>query len=210
MTLPSSGAISIQNLVTEFGGSAPHALTEYYRGAGLVPSTKSQLVTASSTSSSQSGTVVRGVFEVNPPTFNNTNSIMNYAIWADNGSTGSVNTSQVINVTGTYHIFLQAFQSTGDPGISCTHTVSVNGSQVITQTFTQSGSDPQTPNVTLTFSASSGATITTTSSFQSRGFAAAYQTLMGDNNSRSITVDANQNVPTSGTISLTDFYGTSA
>jgi len=37
MAIPASGPIGIQNdIVTEFGGTAPHGLTEYYRGAGLV------------------------------------------------------------------------------------------------------------------------------------------------------------------------------
>ena len=36
MTLPSSGAISINSLVGEYGGSAPHSMSEYYRGGGLV------------------------------------------------------------------------------------------------------------------------------------------------------------------------------
>jgi hypothetical protein len=39
MVLQSSGTISINDLVTEFGGSAPHSLSEYYRGGGLVPDT---------------------------------------------------------------------------------------------------------------------------------------------------------------------------
>ena len=37
MPCPSSGEIKISDLVTEFGGTAPHALSEYYRNAGLVP-----------------------------------------------------------------------------------------------------------------------------------------------------------------------------
>ena len=36
MTLQSSGAISINDLVGEYGGSAPHSLSEYYKGGGLV------------------------------------------------------------------------------------------------------------------------------------------------------------------------------
>lgn len=39
MALPSSGTISLQAIATEFGGSAPHAISEYYRGGGLVPNT---------------------------------------------------------------------------------------------------------------------------------------------------------------------------
>jgi hypothetical protein len=31
MTLQSSGAISIQNLATEYGGNVPHSMSEYYR-----------------------------------------------------------------------------------------------------------------------------------------------------------------------------------
>lgn len=37
MPLQSSGAISLNDLQTEFGGSNPIAITEYYRGGGLVP-----------------------------------------------------------------------------------------------------------------------------------------------------------------------------
>ena len=37
MAVPSSGAVSIQDLVDEFGGSTPHSISEYYRGGSLVP-----------------------------------------------------------------------------------------------------------------------------------------------------------------------------
>lgn len=37
MPLQGSGAISLLDIATEFGGTSPHALTEYYRGGGLVP-----------------------------------------------------------------------------------------------------------------------------------------------------------------------------
>jgi len=37
MALQSSGQITIANIVTEFGGTAPHNLTEYYRGGAYVP-----------------------------------------------------------------------------------------------------------------------------------------------------------------------------
>lgn len=39
MALQTSGAISLLNIATEFGGTAPHSLSEYYRGGGLVPNT---------------------------------------------------------------------------------------------------------------------------------------------------------------------------
>lgn len=37
MAIKTSGPLSIQDVVNEFGGSAPHSLNEYYRGGGRVP-----------------------------------------------------------------------------------------------------------------------------------------------------------------------------
>jgi len=37
MTLASSGSLSINDIVGEFGGSSSHALSEYYRGGSFVP-----------------------------------------------------------------------------------------------------------------------------------------------------------------------------
>jgi hypothetical protein len=39
VTLPASGPLSLLDLATEFGGSAPHSIDEYYRGGSLVPNT---------------------------------------------------------------------------------------------------------------------------------------------------------------------------
>lgn len=40
MAIPGPGtAISINTIATEFGGTVPHSLSEYYRGGGLVPNT---------------------------------------------------------------------------------------------------------------------------------------------------------------------------
>ena len=37
MPCPASGTITIQDIVDEFGGSAPHSLSEYYRNGGEIP-----------------------------------------------------------------------------------------------------------------------------------------------------------------------------
>ena len=37
MTLPSSGPLSLSDIQTEFGGSNPIGINEYYAGGGLVP-----------------------------------------------------------------------------------------------------------------------------------------------------------------------------
>ena len=46
MPCPASGQISIADLVAEFGGSAPHAMSEYYRNAGLVPGNNTNVPTS--------------------------------------------------------------------------------------------------------------------------------------------------------------------
>ena len=46
MGTPASGAISIQDLADEFGGSVPHSLSEYYRNGGLVPFNNTNIPTS--------------------------------------------------------------------------------------------------------------------------------------------------------------------
>jgi len=50
MACPSSGTITIQDIVDEFGGSAPHSLSEYYRDGGEVPSNNTNVPTSSTIS----------------------------------------------------------------------------------------------------------------------------------------------------------------
>tara|TARA_B100000123_G_scaffold180343_1_gene134187 strand:+ start:4661 stop:5572 length:912 start_codon:yes stop_codon:yes gene_type:complete len=46
MAIQSSGAISIQDIVDEFGGSTPHSLSEYYRGGSEVGSNNTNVPTS--------------------------------------------------------------------------------------------------------------------------------------------------------------------
>ena len=46
MALQSSGAISLNEIATEFGGDTPHAISEYYRDGGLVPSNNTTVPTS--------------------------------------------------------------------------------------------------------------------------------------------------------------------
>ena len=46
MALQSSGSIALSQIATEFGGSAPHALSEYYRNGGLVTSNNTSVPTS--------------------------------------------------------------------------------------------------------------------------------------------------------------------
>lgn len=45
MTLQASGTISIADIVAEFGGAAPHSLSEYYRGGAYVGSSNTGVPT---------------------------------------------------------------------------------------------------------------------------------------------------------------------
>lgn len=53
MTLQSSGAISLANIQTEFGGSNPISLSEYYRNGAYVGSTNTSVPTSGTISMSQ-------------------------------------------------------------------------------------------------------------------------------------------------------------
>jgi len=44
--IPNSGAISLADFATEFGGTAPHSMSEYYRDGGNVPSNNSNVPTS--------------------------------------------------------------------------------------------------------------------------------------------------------------------
>lgn len=44
--IPSSGAVSLTDLSTEFGGDAPHSMSEYYRNGGRVPDNNSNVPTS--------------------------------------------------------------------------------------------------------------------------------------------------------------------
>ena len=56
MPLQSSGAISLANIATEFSDTAPHSLSEFYRGGAKVPDS------AANTNIPQSGTISLGNF----------------------------------------------------------------------------------------------------------------------------------------------------
>ena len=109
MTLPSSGTLSLSDLQTEFTGSHPISMSEYYKsgGNGYVPSTVPELVTAASLAGSNSTNLRTPQFGGYNPAINSTtpSGIYTHQLWADNGSTGTVNRTFTVNKTGTYNIY---------------------------------------------------------------------------------------------------------
>ena len=64
MACPSSGQIEISDIVDEFGGSAPHALTEYYRNGGSVPGNNTNVPTSGQISLTQFYSAVNEIQQI--------------------------------------------------------------------------------------------------------------------------------------------------
>jgi hypothetical protein len=64
MAIPSTGAVSMNTLATEFGGAKPHSLSEYYRGGAYVNSAVNSKVPTSGIISLND---FRGVAQIVPP-----------------------------------------------------------------------------------------------------------------------------------------------
>lgn len=207
MALQASGAISISELATEFGDTVPNSLSEFYNGGSLVPAIAYDPVTASNLAGSNSANLRTAQFGGYDPAINTTTPatcIYLHQLWADNGSTGTVNRTFVVDKTGTYSIYFAWYSY----GFTAPLTVTVNGSQVYYNTLISYNS---TVSTTGTFSASAGDTIGIVTSFPSSGWSGHYTYIGGSSaTSRSIEIANNSSVPTSGTLALSNFYGASA
>ena len=206
MTLPSSGTLSLSDLQTEFTGSNPISMSEYYKsgGNGYVPTTVPELVTAASLAGSNSTNLRGPQFGGYNPAINSTtpSGIYTHQLWADNGSTGTVNRTFTVNKTGTYNIYFGWYSYS----LTAPLTVQVNGSNVYYATLTSYNS---TVSNTGSFTASSGDTIGIITSFPSSGWSGHY-TFIGGNSysSRNIDIAVNSGIPVSGNpLAISDFYG---
>jgi hypothetical protein len=205
MTLPSSGTLSLSDLQTEFTGSNPISMSEYYKsgGNGYVPTTVPELVTAASLAGSNSTNLRGPQFGGYNPAINSTtpSGIYTHQLWADNGSTGTVNRTFTVNKTGTYNIYFGWYSYS----LTAPLTVQVNGSNVYYATLTSYNS---TVSTTGSFTASSGDTIGIITSFPSSGWSGHYTYIGGNSySSRNIDIAVNSGIPTSGALDISDFYG---
>ena len=207
MTLQSSGSvISLSQIAAEFGGSAPHSISEYYKNAGLVPSTATEAVTASSLGGSNSANRRYPAIGGYDPQINTFSRLYTQALWGDNGSTITFDRNFTVSKTGTYNYYVAYFiQGVG----SATVSMYANGSLV--RSHTLSPGFNQTASQTNTLSLSAGQAIRMTGSGPSSGWAAITIYVGGSSTGNSsITISSNANVPTSSLISMSNFYGASA
>lgn len=206
MALQSSGAISFSDIQTEFGGSNPISYSEYYKGGTYVPTTVSVTATASNLVKTESGgdPTYNGVFwryyeagYGKLPTINDGSTYLYYAsFWTDTSWTSGTSTS---DVTFEVDSTLNYIASVGGYNTGATRnlTVYVNGSSVGSSSF---GS--------VNFSASAGDTIRLKSTMNTIGnYNACTTTMTTDSGSRTASATVNDDVPTSGVIDLSDFYG---
>ena len=210
MALQSSGPISINNIATEFGGTVPHAISEYYKGGGLVPSTISEAVTASSLTGSYAPNARYPAIGGYDPQINTFNRLYTHALWGDNGSVGSMDMSFTVSKTGTYNYYFGWFIQNSNAASGNTYFYA-NG--VLIATHNNAGSNNNTVSVTGTLSLSAGQTIRVRNDgFPSAGWSAHTVRIGGSTyNNAFIDSAANTNIPTSGVISFNNFYdGTSS
>lgn len=206
MTLQASGAISLSDLGTEFGDTQPHSLSEFYSGGSLVPSTTQEAVTASSLGGSNSANARYPAIGGYDPQINTFSRLYTQALWGDNGSTITMDRNFTVSKTGTYQYYAAYFiQGVG----SATVSMYANGSLI--RTHTLSPPFNQTDSVVNTLSLSAGQVIRMVGSGPSSGWAAITIYVGGSSyNNSSITVAGNTSVPSSGALSLGDFYGASS
>ena len=201
MALQSSGAISFGNLASEFGGSTPHSLSEYYLGGANVPTTVSRDADAASLSGSVSD--IRGAPYATNPVINSGGVLYTHNCWADNAGVGTGDVSFTVNKTGTYsYSFNHYCQQRSRPS---NHTLFVAGTQVVSEDLTAPANG--SASATGTFSATAGDTIRITCTWNSWGWASSTVTIGGSTtNNDDIDFTVNTGIPTSGTIRLAQFY----
>ena len=134
MTLPSSGTLSLSDLQTEFTGSHPISMSEYYKsgGNGYVPSTVPETVTASSLGGSNSTNYRYPAIGGYDPQINTFSRLYTQALWGDNGSTITMDRNFTVNKTGTYQYYA-AYYIQGVA--SATVSMYANGSLIRTHTL---------------------------------------------------------------------------
>ena len=206
MTLQSSGAISLANLASEFGDGVPHSMSEFYKGGSLVPATVPEAVTASNLTGSFTPNARYPAIGGYDPQINTFSRLYTHALWADNGNTGSMDMSFTVNKTGTYNYYFGWFIQNSNAASGNTYFYA-NGSLIATHN--NAGSNNNTVSVTGTLSLSAGQIIRVRNDgFPSAGWSAHTVRIGGSTyNNASIDLPVNTSVPTSGVISLSNFYG---
>ena len=208
MTLPASGALSFSDIQTEFTGVNPISLSEYYKsgGNGYVPTTVPEAVTASSLTGSFTPNARHPAVGGYDPQINTFSRLYTHSLWGNNTSVGSMDMSFTVNKTGTYNYFFGWFIQNSNAPSGNTYFYA-NGSLIATHN--NAGSHNNTISVTGTLSLSAGQIIRVRNDgFPSAGWSAHTVYIGGSSyNNAAVDTAVNSSIPTSGALSLSDYYG---
>ena len=213
MALQSSGAISLNQIATEYGGDAPHSLLEYYKSAdnNYVPAILNETVTASNLTQNSLNHINRGGAYTRTPIVNYTSGSTTYlyyhTLWQDNGTTGSSNYTFTVGHTGTY----TCGGSNMRQGGSGTATYKIYLDNVEQQSWTSSGGNSfgsiQSKTFTIT---NTSQVIKITSSWPSSGWGGCIVRIGGsDYDVNTVSTTVNANVPLAsvgGAVSIKNFH----
>jgi hypothetical protein len=212
MTLQSSGAISLNQIATEYGGDAPHSLLEYYKSAdnNYVPAILNETVTASNLTQNSLNHINRGVYTRTPIvnyTSGNKTYLYYHSLWHDNGATGTSNYQFTVSHTGTYTCGGSNMrqQSSG----SATYKIFLDGT--LEEQWTSSGNNSFGSIQTRTFTITdTSQVIKITSSWPSSGWGGCVVRIGGsDYDVNTVSTTVNANVPLAsvgGAVSINNFY----
>lgn len=205
MTLQASGAISLSEIQTEYGGENPISMSEYYKsgGNGYVPTTVSVDVTPSSLSATYSNARPYSQY-FHAPTIGTSSlpdgydgsSLYSHKLWADNSSAESCNSTFYVDQVGTYSYYIVPYAA----NTGTYNKLYVNGSEVASHGSSGSG--------TFSITDTSHAINVVAYFVPGAGWSSNAWYIGGSAyNSRSIDDPANEDVPTSGGLSLSNYYG---
>ena len=205
MTLPSSGTLSLSQIQTEFTGSNPISMSEYYKSGnnGYVPATVPETVTASSLGGSNSANRRYPGIGGYDPQINTFSRLYTQALWGDNGSTITMDRNFTVNKTGTYQYYVGYYiQGSGTASI----TMYANGSSVRSHSLAVGYNT--TTSAVDTLSLSAGQVIRFTGTAPSSGWAVIYVYVGGSSyDNAAVDTAVNSSIPTSGALDISDFYG---
>ena len=216
MTLQLSGPISFSDLATEYSDVAPHSFSEFYRSGSLVPASFPTSLTAANLAGTNSYNERTPAFGGYDPQINTQGRLYTQALWADNSNTISYDrnftVSSVVSPANvpyvgdlSYYVgyYIQNAVRTAQSQIS------VGGIQVVSHSLTAGNSTASATGTFTVPSSNNTQTIRVYGSGPSFGWAAMYVYIGGPSsiNINTFSTDINSNVPTSGSISLNNFYG---
>ena len=230
MVLPSSGAISLGQMATEYSDSQPNSINEFYRGGDNVPTTVSGTATQAAPSSDGTYTDFGGVTGLTlvraltstttwVPSNGGDGGSSSQAVGANSSITkGSSNSNRLRygargndesgTLTVTYSGGSTSASFTTGGVLSANRTLNATGPYTLSPNQAAAVSFAYrtvTSSTVYTFTNNTGFDVTIEGTTVANGASSAISP-SGDYNI-SFTINANPNVPTSGTIDFADFYG---